>query len=848
MKNINYLVFLIFLIVQACTNITKKGASLTNTTGINFNNLNTSTNYTHYLSGTPTIVQLTSNGNNANPDYQLSLTTDSTKPAYQSLMGFCGGSTNPCDCELDWTEVSTSGGINTSYQRTKKVPIAATDVQSALVKCTIPYNVWSQIPNGTVVTMNIVPISPNTTGLNVKSIGFKVGTSTGINGDFIDNTLTPFQDIHRYTCFTKTAKPYEILNQYFPASPSQTPASGTAPTINLSLASKFCTMDQSASGGNANGGSNGSGQCLTPRNGWSAQSYYRNFYIRSALLGEINSTNGNFDCPEVVTPITASANNGNVTKAAYPFWPMDTTFALAVNYSSDWSVGVRAASILLKSGDPNSTQDLCVGEADSSKRLVEAGTVTKCLGYAKRPNVDGTCGTITDGNGRVRPLTRLRRYRVVYPPVFMSSGNVSATNPNADEIYVADRLVVNSSGVPTGAMIYGPKPCNSAWFDHEGIVTRTLSTNAFKSNFISTDSAGLISYGVPAYVATSKYYYQYTSNDLNQKGKIFPVNPDGLMFPNQDLPNDATKSQNASCSATLPVVLTQSGSPNAMRLLTINQSRTNNTDSITLGSRTVYLNEVHVQPIDPWIPNYVEDTSFQACAPLSDSDKYVEPPLHFYKNASGSMEWCAEVYPTQNPYWADLNQIKRPTGSGDANIVNYPTVATPNTTALVQNFTSHVNANALSMTDPDPYLDSKNSCSGDLGSYICSMSGATTQNFCITFLNKLAGVNTCDRTVIFDGNQQSRGFPLLAQDSDIHDMLYKDSISAQPTFSCQYSVNSDSSKVNSKVPSSGCCGLDNGTPVLNGLLGAPAASGGHLEPYQASGAPTGVRFCGYPVE
>ena len=837
MKTIlSLLVLTLFGIATGCTNITKKNVNTLTNPAIIGSLLGTNSNYTHILNNVTTAAIANGGGTS---DTQLTLAADTSQANYQSLMGFCGGANNPCDCELDWTEVSTSGTYSSSYTRTKKIPILSSDVQSA---------VWTTIPTGTTVTMNIVPVAPtNVSGLNCKAIGFKVGTSIGASGDFLDSTLTPFRNIHRYACFTKNQSPFQILNKYYQAQPSSTPQSGTAQTINLFFASQFCASDANNSGGtNANTGGTGGGQCATPRNGGSAQNYYRNFYIRSDLRGQINSTNPEFDCPLVQASVLESAQGTNVPAAdAQKFWPLDTTFALATTYSADWSVGVRAASILYKSTDPNSTQDACTNE-DITKRMTEAGTVTKCLGYGKKPNVDGTCTAITDSNGHIRPLTRLRRYRVIYPPVFQPNGDTTATNPNGDEVYVADRLVMDANGVPTGNMIYGPKPCNYSWFDHEGVTTRDGSVD-FRSD-LAGDGSSL--YATPGYVATSQYYYIQNRNQTTPGPKYYPVNPDGLVFPNKDVGNtDPTIAP--SCSSVIPVVTYQSGSPNAMHLLTINQGRGG--DYITLGQRTIYLNEVHVQPIDPWIPNYVEDLSFQACVPLSDP--YLEPPLHFTKSTT-SMDWCAEVYPTQNPYWADLNAFRKPKAGNliTDTVANYPTGA------IVPIYTSHlstpsstssIGVDASSTNYFHHYLDGLNaSCLGDSPTFICNMSGGDSN--CPAFLARGTGMSTtCDRTVIFDSNQQYRGFPLLAADKDIEAMLANDLSSTSPNFSCMYSVNSDATKVNKSMPSSACCGVLNSVPLLNPLITAtpnpPFVQSGHLEPYKNPSTPT-IRFCGSPVQ
>ncbi|MCW3101327.1 MAG: hypothetical protein JWL77_6945, partial [Chthonomonadaceae bacterium] len=366
----------------------------------------------------------------------------------------------------------------------------------------------------------------------------------------------------------------------------------------------------------------------------------------------------------------------------------------------------------------------------------------------------------------------------------------------------------------------------------EGVTTRSGTAN-FNSG-IAGDTGG--TYATPGYVATSNYKYTQTGGALS-----WSVNPDGLMFPNHDHNGTVTSAADySSCSATVPIVESPLGSPNLVRLLTTHTSRS---DKITLGTRDLYLSELHIQPIDPWIPNYIEDTSFQACAPVSDP--YLEPPLHFYKKDSNTMAWCTEPYPNQNPYWYQLNNKVRPTsasGTVTANLVNWPTAGA----APVKAYTSHADGAGL--------LDGLNTCTGTNVTEICAATGNV--GGCTTYLP--AKSNTCDRTVSFDSNQAYFGFPLQAADADIEKMLSDDLIHDK-SFSCQYSVNPDSNKVNAKMPASACCGVVNGVPLLSALLTGPSevrnASGvittsgaaGHLEPYTDATVPN-IRFCGSPVQ
>src|SRR5690606_22205599 len=155
--------------------------------------------------------------------------------------------------------------------------------------------------------------------------------------------------------------------------------------------------------------------------------YYRNLFVRSDKLGEINSKNARYDCPKVLESVKHSADGDPTsipTSEQGKYWPLDTTFSLATEKTNEWSVGVPAASVLMKTGDvdavddtpPNSDPGVVCSGSTNGDRLKELGTQNggiawKCLGYAKKPKADGTCGSIVDVNGRTRPLVRLRRYR-----------------------------------------------------------------------------------------------------------------------------------------------------------------------------------------------------------------------------------------------------------------------------------------------------------------------------------------------------------------------------------------------------------------------------------------------------
>jgi hypothetical protein len=850
MIKMSRLILIFALWTAACTNLGSRSSPGTGGSGnpaVMFTGSG-SASYTHVLKNiVPSVV-----GTNT----QLSLSVDSGVTGFSALTGFCStGGGPPCSCQLNWKQ--TDLGID----RQRKLPVI--EVQSGLVRCVLTNADWDAIAMGTVITMNIVPGTSNGTGLNVKPLAYKKGTVLTTAGDFLDSTLTPFRNIHRYTCHSKRTSPHEIVNKYL----SMTNSSGN--TIKTMLSSCFCTGDSSGGAGSASSPSAGIGaaceQAECPsniRNGFSAQNYYRNFYIQSDKVGLINSSNDTYDCPRVLEGIKTSATSSGVPPASTvpstergKFYPLDTTFALSTTSSSEWSVGIRAASVLLKPGDPNTagTSEPCT---NASLGFTENGVYPKCLGYAKKPKSDGTCGTIQDSNGKVRPLVRLRRYRAMLPSRFSSNGNVEGAGnsqnpiyPAVDEVYVADRLVINSSGLATGDLIYGPKPCNYAWFDHEGVVSRSSVTTDFYSNLNLRRSLSTAPthFALPQYVSTSKFYKWGSSPSAPATGwnSSLSVNPDGLVFPNEDYEGLGVGSlDKSSCSANLPVVSYIAGAPSAITLIT--SYREASVAPISFGStgHSIDTKEIHLRPVDPWTPQYLEDTSFEACVPLADP--YLEPPLHFFRDSSSNYAWCAEVYPNQNPNWVELNKKRKPkVSSTDYNdiLANWTSGGFGPHSAQVAWYSKHGNTLGAG-------AGSSSVCSSTPREVICSMSDPAHYADCVSYLADMETMlnpksNACDRTAMFDGVKAYKDFPLLANEGDVADML-KNDLAAKKNFACTYSVSSDPNKVNKQYPSTGCCGIKGGQKILSDTL-IPAGSGGHLEPYKDGSLPD-IRYCGHPVK
>jgi len=740
---------------------------------------------------------------------QLSLSVGSSATP---LTNYCGTTAAlACACQLTWAQATTSGNTPTTYTRVKTIPTAS--VQTALVNCNLDGS-WGEIPASTVITMNIIAMPGNSSGLTVTAVNYSKGTTTDGNGDFLDAQLTPFRNIKRYSCWSKHTVAQQVFNDTTTAQIQTNPNDPNSPTTNILYpwSSKFCT------------GSSGN-QCPTVATVNSSESFYRNLYIQSNLTNNISSQNDSFDCPLVEEPLGYSSPASQVPSGVKgtQYWPFDTQFALATEQTATWTVPIRGDSVLTNSNNTQVQPSFC-GSTDpeatgaSTPPNDNAGITRTCLGFAAKPKTDGTCGTFTDSTGLVRPLTRLRRYRVLYPPFFDITGNVPASAPYnirwMDEVLVADRLEINSLGQLTGNAIAGPKPCEFQWFDQTGTTDPTLASNSFNTSVVTSTG-----YGQPVYQATSQYYRHDGST-----GYASWVSPDGWRYPNYDMFGTLNGTPQMSCSATLPIVERIGGSPSSVILVTTNLERT---DSLNLNGAVFPLNEVRIRPIEPWVPQYVEDTTFQACVP--NADPFQDPPIYGYRDSANTYSWCAKVYPTKNPNWIELNSKIETTGNTlETMVVNYPNSGGETVKHYTQNDAGFIGATP--------------SC---LPTTVCDLTVGQSEPSelanCKQFLGEpVSWTPQCDRTVVYSSFRTYRTFPIQADDLEIKSNLANDMTNGTGQYGCTYTLNSDQTKIGTKSPSTGCC--------MHGYFDSLGVGvGGHLEPIPSTIVPNQL-FCGNPVQ
>ncbi|MGE0615094.1 MAG: hypothetical protein AB7P04_05610, partial [Bacteriovoracia bacterium] len=484
-----------------------------------------------------------------------------------------------------------------------------------------------------------------------------------------------------------------------------------------------------------------------------------------------------------------------------------------------------AASVLGNSdpGSNSSTHESC--NTDPNAQPPAGGDMNnsiafKCLGWAKKPNPNGTCPTFKDSTGVTRQTYRLRRYFAVYPFRFKTGGHFKRRQaPSVDTIYVLDRPV--NSGDPLNPYtMAGPKPCPFAYFDQTGLFGNNGSTMAQA--------------GVYGFSQNNRPSYRGT-NFSGWDGK----NVDGTKFPNLDRKRPAPESV-FSCAATLPIIAYDvNGNPLA---LTFGTSHSTNDQVIETGGSDIAMSDVFIRGVKPWSPHYEEDLSFEGCA--AESNPFRDAPLHFAKDSSGNVSWCAEAYPTQN---SSPKIIDRRMGALTGDV----------SPSQVKNFTSHVVKNSDSpacsatippdLEFPPAYPASSSPPNGTtLGSIpgypvgnVTNPCGAANPNTCGVARHPswvradeglgfpATGANrTCDRTVLDPGANRTKFYPLLAEPHDVEQALVTDK-----SYNCVVTYDNNHGKQGTTTPSTGCCSPTRVFLNTGGVV--QPTDRAHLEPNRA---------------
>ncbi|HAR43248.1 MAG TPA: hypothetical protein DCS07_11575, partial [Bdellovibrionales bacterium] len=486
------------------------------------------------------------------------LSFDNTRST-TTLQTVCSGATDstttatrPCVCKFSWQEINSTSGTNIPVKRNIQTKVTA--VQPYGVTCASPDKTvyTNEILDGTPLSITLAPAAGNNSVFTVNTITMTKSTSA-VSGSFQDQQGHYFDNILRYTC-------YEQFKRGMSISSFLATATTDSGDIKFPLASRFCLTK-------ADGTANAY-DCYgidTIQN--SSQAYYYNLYVRDSERGSINPGNARYICPKVQEYLPgASAALSNA-------WPLDTSFALSLDHTESFPIGVEAFTKVSNGTDPTSQGSRCFKTATGSSSSRD-GLINSCLGFAAKPNKDGTCPSFFDKAQRERPTFRLRRYISLYPQVFNTNGAPMDQTQSTDTVYVLDRPVKGPSSSTTTKpfTMRGPKPCPFSFFDHSGVT----GIPAPRANEYPKDI-------LPGYVAT---------NNSSWRGK----NIDGIEFPNTDTRN--------SCSAALTVL---NSDHTVLSIATVN------------AANPVYPH-AYIRPIQPWAPHYVEDTEFLACAPKPDPE------------------------------------------------------------------------------------------------------------------------------------------------------------------------------------------------------------------------------------
>lgn len=734
----------------------------------------------------------------------------------QSISDICANpassatSRTPCLCRFTWKEINERTGTSVDIQRVVESPL--TGLQNFLISCNAPTVYDTEIPDGTVLKISIIPATLSSNSFSIAPFNYIKGTSSD-RADFRDREGRSFVNIHRYSCFEVFERGQEVLSflakiQSEDGEETQTPSS-----------TQFCALGTKS--GSADGaGSNNCGH-LSATTAPSAQSYYHNLFVTSKNLGDINLSNQRYTCP---TTIESPVLSGDVTvDAQRRFWPLDSSFALADRWSTEFPVGIRAPSVL---GDPQkdtAVETFCKTASGTgpsqAQPSTDGGIAQKCLGYAKRPNPDSTCPTFVNDRNQIEQTYRLRRFVALFPVSFEATGAPVAEPRSIDVVYVADRPVKSPDNTTLHYTMLGPKPCPFSYFDDSGVTHRTdllqsigagnyatLARNTGADQYFETEIDPEL--GAPQYAGTNSPLWDNKD-------------PDNLHFPNFD-----SRDNGPSCSALFPIVTAGIGGSKRVYLAT---SHISNNGVINVGGgRSIALRKVYIRPQRAWGPHYEEDTSFQACVPLSKPLR--DPPLHFAKDSSGNVAWCAESYPTQNDLVGPLEEVSKKV----TNASILPSLVVP--------FTSHVVKNAPGSSpcvnptlpklpekyqgvDNNPSLTCKEGTRG-IAAY-SKGAGYHPDHLYIDSANATSPIcsnQTCDRTAIVDLNSSNRQrFPLLAPPKDVELLLKSD-----PSYRCTVTWDNGGVKSGKVTPTSGCC-KKTVVNLPSGGSGGPYDAA-HLEP------------------
>lgn len=520
--------------------------------------------------------------------------------------GAGGAGANPCFCRFSWREINQSTGVGLN----RTVDTAVTAALPFSATCAAP-GVWdSEIPEGTPID---VTIAPDTAGGNTNTISCNTfrftKQTTSVDGDFRDAEGRAIKNIAHYVCHDYFNKALSIAHGTG-AGTARPDGSSFAPP-DVPLANVF----------------------TTDNTGVTAQAYWYDFYIRNSEVGSINSGASGLICPRV-----AISRNGAI---APQFFPLDSTFAVALNSSRRYTIPV-AANIRVISG---------AGAATAEQGV---------LGYAIKPEADGTCPALPDSTGLTRRTFRLRRYVVNYPVRYNADGTTLSTSQPINTVYVLDRPVDKTGQDPLKPLTrLGPKPCPFSFNMNQSATTDTTATTVGPVSHSCTVGTSKLPFSFGD-VGNSHFQPATAAAPATLSGAgryILPQLhgiPDGKKY--GLVSNDASAATvrgnnrtyclgngtssglriadntTTSCSPGTPTISNATSS----RFMSNDFTNAKNIDGTMIArsdcpifpppaANLTSQGDLHIRPMKGFVPEWLEDTTFKACA--FQSSNPVDPDI-----------------------------------------------------------------------------------------------------------------------------------------------------------------------------------------------------------------------------
>ncbi len=544
-----------------------------------------------------------------------------------SIRDVCG-TEGQCNCDFEWNEVNNTNGTAVTIKR--KAQTAAIASESYRLRCMAP-NAWvNEIDSGTTLNLTITGIGRKLNAFVTNIYSFPRQASSGGQGSFSDYQGRPFETVMRYSCFENFRRGTRIASR-------KAVVSGDGGTVRMAFANQFCF--KKLSGDSLVDTCSEDFNQLKDDPAMSSQAYSYNLYIRRADRGDIQyeGPNEGYICPKVAPD--RNAPEGTVTDSQY--YPLDSTFALALSPSEDYPIGIDAPSKLSGGqSDGSNSGSTCQALLDKSGTSgltagsggADSAFQVNCLGFAAQPKKDGSCPLLKNYGGSEMPTYRLRRYFAAYPTQFNTNGAmINDRSPRVDVIYVLDRPVSARNRAGDGFSEYtirGPKPCPFSLLDYNGVTDDNYRDRIPRAQYLK-------------YLATNDPAWEN-------------LNVDGIALPHIDHRDPATNDASTqSCSAAIPVFKHLIDPQNGNRETSVWSIAT-----VNRNSPAPELQSVQIRPIKPWTPNYQEDTGFQACAPMPPDKQFIDPPLHVAKlDNSNNYAWCALTLPTLHPVVDQLRSL-----------------------------------------------------------------------------------------------------------------------------------------------------------------------------------------------